>query len=94
METTESDTGLLDREFEYRLNRMERAAQDPEPAKMGYGEHRRRVFEYVADLQRRVATLKAGYIYRPHGTYFACRACNATWWERDAHDSGCVVNKL
>lgn len=50
---------LLDREFEYALNRMENAGAAWQPAEHGYGEKRRAVFQYVGDLQRKVAVLEA-----------------------------------
>jgi len=49
---------LIDREFEYLLNRVEAAAQNPIPRIAGYPEHRRALFKYVADLQRENARLR------------------------------------
>jgi hypothetical protein len=46
---------LLDRTFEYLLNRMEFAAQSETPAALDYGAKRRAVFAYVAELQRLAA---------------------------------------
>lgn len=49
---------LLDRDFEYRLNRMEFAAKADAPAEANYYEHRLAVFQYVANLQRENERLK------------------------------------
>lgn len=52
---TSPESLLLDRAFEYALNRMEAAGQADEPAKHDYGEKRRAIFAYVAELQRALA---------------------------------------
>jgi hypothetical protein len=40
-------------QFNYLLNALEEAAQAGEPAKYGYGERRRKLLEYVANLERK-----------------------------------------
>lgn len=42
-------------EFDYLLNRFERASQAATPAEHGYGEHRRALYAYVRDLEAKVA---------------------------------------
>jgi len=41
-------------QFDYLLNAFEDASQSAEPAKNGYAEKRRALFEYVRDLESRV----------------------------------------
>lgn len=41
--------------FVYLLNAMELAAEEVSPSLAGYGEKRRAVFEYVEDIERRLA---------------------------------------
>jgi hypothetical protein len=45
---------MTDRTFEYLLNAMESAAQQPTPADHGYADARAAVLAYVADLEQRV----------------------------------------
>jgi hypothetical protein len=42
-------------EFDYLLNRFERASQADKPAEHNYGKHRRELFAYVRDLEARAA---------------------------------------
>lgn len=42
-------------EFDYLLNRMELAGQNEEPAKHGYGDHRRALYAYVRKLEATAA---------------------------------------
>jgi hypothetical protein len=45
-------------DFDYKLNAMERAAQEDNPAAAGYGEKRRVVLEHVEKLESEVKTLR------------------------------------
>jgi hypothetical protein len=45
-------------QFDYLLNSLEFAAQSENPARADYGGHRRRLFEYVRDLEARASTVQ------------------------------------
>ena len=47
------------RTFEYLLNAMEEAAQSSIPHKLGYGDKRKGVFDYVSQLERELAAALA-----------------------------------
>jgi hypothetical protein len=69
----EGDTMSKDRTFEYLLNAMEHAAQSSNPALEGYGIKRRKVLEYVEQLESLQITMAEVRMTVPTGALVRVR---------------------